>query len=80
MHLAIIILNYRTPKLVIDCLASLESEVKIDRDTVIVVDNASGPIETIPAGASGFVFLADNATVAGTWRRHAFLPASSANR
>jgi N-acetylglucosaminyl-diphospho-decaprenol L-rhamnosyltransferase len=42
MHLAIIILNYRTPKLVIDCLASLESEVKIDRDTVIVVDNASG--------------------------------------
>jgi hypothetical protein len=41
-----------------------------------VVDNASGPIETIPAGASGFVFLADNATVAGTWRRHAFLPAS----
>jgi hypothetical protein len=41
-----------------------------------VVDNASGPIETIPAGASGFVYLAVNATVAGTWRRHSFLPAS----
>jgi hypothetical protein len=41
-----------------------------------VVDNASGPIETIPGGASGFVYLADNGTVAGTWRRHAFLPAS----
>ena len=41
-----------------------------------VVDNASGPIETIPGGASGFVFLANNGTVAGTWRRHAFLPAS----
>jgi len=41
-----------------------------------VVDNASGPIETIPGGASGFVFLANNSTVAGTWRRHAFLPAS----
>jgi hypothetical protein len=41
-----------------------------------VVDNASGPIETIPGGASGFVYLAVNATVAGTWRRHSFLPAS----
>jgi len=44
--------------------------------TLTVVDNASGPIETIPGGAAGFVYLADNATVAGTWRRHAFLPAS----
>jgi hypothetical protein len=41
-----------------------------------VVDNASGPIETVPGGAASFVYLADNATVAGTWRRHAFLPAS----
>jgi hypothetical protein len=41
-----------------------------------VVDNASGPIETIPGGAAGFVYLANNSTVAGTWRRHAFLPAS----
>jgi len=44
--------------------------------TLTVVDNASGPIETIPGGAAGFVYLAVNATVAGTWRRHAFLPAS----
>jgi hypothetical protein len=44
--------------------------------TLTVVDNASGPIETIPGGASGFVYLAVNSTVAGTWRRHAFLPAS----
>ena len=44
--------------------------------TLTVVDNASGPIETVPAGAASFVYLADNATVAGTWRRHAFLPAS----
>ena len=44
--------------------------------TLTVTDNASGPIETIPGGAAGFVYLADNATVAGTWRRHAFLPAS----
>lgn len=44
--------------------------------TLTVVDNASGSIETIPGGAAGFVYLANNATVAGTWRRHAFLPAS----
>jgi hypothetical protein len=41
-----------------------------------VVDNASGAIETIPGGGSGFVYLAVNSTVAGTWRKHAFLPAS----
>jgi hypothetical protein len=45
-------------------------------NTLTVVDNASGPIETIPGGAAGFVYLANNGTVAGTWRRHAFLPAS----
>ena len=44
--------------------------------TLTVVDNTSGPIDTIPGGAAGFVYLAVNSTVAGTWRRHAFLPAS----
>jgi hypothetical protein len=44
--------------------------------TLTVVDNATGPIETVPGGAASFVYLADNATVAGTWRRHSFLPAS----
>ncbi len=42
MQLAIVILNYRTPQLVIDCLNSLQSEVKIGEHTVIVVDNQSG--------------------------------------
>jgi hypothetical protein len=41
-----------------------------------VVDNASGPIETIPGGAASFVYLYNNSTVAGSWNRHAFLPAS----
>lgn len=40
--LNIIIVNYRTPKLVIDCLASLAKEVKVGEHLVIVVDNASG--------------------------------------
>jgi len=44
--------------------------------TLTVVDNATGPIETVPGGAASFVYLAVNSTVAGTWRRHAFLPAS----
>ena len=42
MRLCIVIINYRTPKLVIDCLASLENEIEAGRDLVMVVDNASG--------------------------------------
>ncbi|MBR8828129.1 MAG: glycosyltransferase family 2 protein [Gomphosphaeria aponina SAG 52.96 = DSM 107014] len=42
MRLAIIIINYRTPNLVIDCLASLQNEVERGQELVIVVDNASG--------------------------------------
>ncbi|HEY3593992.1 MAG TPA: glycosyltransferase [Polyangiaceae bacterium] len=39
--IAIIILNYRTPDLAIDCLASLASQIEPDVH-VVVVDNASG--------------------------------------
>jgi len=39
-----------------------------------IVDNASGPIDTIPSGAAIFVYLANNGTVAGSWNKHAFLP------
>lgn len=48
-RLAIIILNYRTPDLVIDCLKSLENQVEIGQDQVIVVDNASedGSVERL---------------------------------
>lgn len=42
IRLAIIVLNYRTPQLVIDCLRSFETEIQPDRDCVIVTDNASG--------------------------------------
>jgi len=45
-------------------------------DTLTVVDNASGPVDTIPGGAAGFVYLANNSTVAGSWNDHAFLPAT----
>lgn len=39
----VVIVNYRTPRLVVDCLRSLEAEVKAhDGASVTVVDNASG--------------------------------------
>ena len=44
--------------------------------TLTVVDNASGPIETIAGGAASFVYLYNNSTVAGSWNKHSFLPAS----
>ncbi len=43
MKLLIVIVNYRTPQLTIDCLQSLASEVKtVPGSRVIVTDNASG--------------------------------------
>ena len=42
MRLVIVILNYRTPDLTIACLASLEGQVEVGQDQVMVVDNASG--------------------------------------
>lgn len=41
VRLAIVVLNYRTPALTIQCLTSLEGEVSAD-DRVIVVENGSG--------------------------------------
>ncbi|MEB3175527.1 MAG: glycosyltransferase family 2 protein [Cyanobacteriota bacterium] len=41
-ELAVIILNYRTPQLTIDCLRSLAPEINGQTHRVVVVDNASG--------------------------------------
>lgn len=41
-RLAVIILNYKTPQLVIDCLASLDGQVDPELDCVVVVDSCSG--------------------------------------
>lgn len=42
MDLAIVIINYRTPKLVMDCLQSLQPQIDATRHRVILVDNDSG--------------------------------------
>ena len=44
--------------------------------TLTIVDNASGPIDTVPTGGVDYIYLANNSTVAGTWRKHAFIPAA----
>jgi len=41
-EVAVIILNYRTPSLTVECLASLDGQVEIGRDVVVVVENGSG--------------------------------------
>lgn len=40
-RLAIIIVHYRTPALLLDCIKSLRHEIDPQRDVIIVVDNAS---------------------------------------
>ncbi len=41
-HVLVVIVNYRTGGLVVDCLESLESEMRLIPARVVVVDNASG--------------------------------------
>ena len=41
-----------------------------------IVDNASGAIDTVPAGGYSFIFCEDNSTSAGSWGKYALLPAS----
>jgi GT2 family glycosyltransferase len=42
LRLAVVVLNYRTPELVLDCLETLVGQVEPGRDELVVVDNASG--------------------------------------
>jgi hypothetical protein len=41
-----------------------------------ITDNATATIDAIPAGGIDYLYLANNSTVAGTWRKHAFIPAA----
>ncbi|ERN42560.1 putative glycosyltransferase [Rubidibacter lacunae KORDI 51-2] len=42
LQLLVVVLNYRTPALTIDCLASLDGQLVGCKHAVVVVDNASG--------------------------------------
>jgi N-acetylglucosaminyl-diphospho-decaprenol L-rhamnosyltransferase len=42
MRLLIVVVNYRTAGLAVDCLTSLCAEIDADHDRVVVVDNGSG--------------------------------------
>lgn len=58
VRLAVVILNYRTPDMLLDALATLEEQVALPESVVVVVDNDSqdGSAEKIAAGieAAGF--------------------------
>lgn len=41
-RLAVVIINYQRPRLIIDCLKSIEGQLDPERDVAVVVDNGSG--------------------------------------
>lgn len=53
-RLSVVIINFRTPVMVLNCLETLEHEVDPEHDSVVVVDNASGDgsVEQIRRGVA----------------------------
>jgi GT2 family glycosyltransferase len=71
MNLIVIIVNYRTPKLTLDCLASLAPQINdVPDSNVIVVDNASAD-DSVP--------MLREAIAANDWKRWVTLIASPVN-
>lgn len=69
--LLVVIVNYRTPQLTIDCLQSLQAEVKHHGDTrVVVVDNQSG---------DGSVTVLQDAIASHHWQEWVSLQALDTN-
>ena len=61
MNLIVIIVNYRTPKLTLDCLSSLAPQIDdVPGSHVFVVDNASGD-DSVP--------MLNQAIAANDWKR-----------
>ncbi len=72
MNLLIVIVNYRTPKLTLDCLASLAPQINdVEGTQVIVVDNASGD-DSVP--------MLNQAIAEKDWKKWATVMASPVNR
>lgn len=70
IKLAIVIINYRTPKLVIDCLQSLVTEIDSSQHQVLIVDNKSG---------DNSLEILENAIALNQWQSWVRLIASEVN-
>lgn len=70
LKLAIIIINYRTPTLVIDCLQSLVTEIDFSQHQIIIVDNKSG---------DNSLEILENAIAENQWQSWVRLIASPVN-
>jgi GT2 family glycosyltransferase len=72
MSLGIIIVNYRTPKVTLDCLASVAAQIRDVKDArVVLVDNASG---------DDSISLFNQAIEANGWKDWLTLAQSETNR
>ena len=40
-RIAVIIINYKTPRLIVDCINSLKNEIDKKKDKVVLIDNFS---------------------------------------
>lgn len=70
-RIAVVIINYKTPGLVLDCLASLETQLDPMTDVAVVVDNASG---------DGSVEMLSDQITARTWGNWVRLVLSAVNK
>ncbi|NEQ97187.1 MAG: glycosyltransferase family 2 protein [Cyanothece sp. SIO2G6] len=70
MQLAIVIVNYKTPQLVVDCLQSLQTEIDAKEHRVIIVDNCSN---------DGSVDMMQEAIATRSWSDWAEVLPSSVN-
>lgn len=70
LRMGVVIVNYKTPALVVDCLASLETQIDPALDAVIVIDNAS------PDGSLEQITRAIAARGWGSWARAQAAPAN----
>lgn len=63
LRLAVVVINFRTPGLVLDCLETLDGQIEPGRDEVVIVDNESGD------GSAGAIGAAIEARGWGAWAR-----------
>ncbi|MEO1015464.1 MAG: glycosyltransferase family 2 protein [Pseudomonadota bacterium] len=75
--IGVVIVNFRTPKLVIDCLKSMSNQLELNDARVIVVDNKSG--DGSPEKINAFLTAEDNGAEQESWKRRVSLVRSRSN-